>query len=582
MILKLLVNEWPQTKLSSDGPEFLAPIQNLTVNVGREAVLACSVGHLGRYKVAWVRAEDQTVLSLNSKVVTHNSRISVNHDSQHTWQLRIRQLKESDRGCYMCQINTSVLKTQEGCIDVNVPPDIVNDDTSGDLSVLEGENTTLWCKAIGHPTPRIAWRREDGHPIIVRKGHKEIVEVDIYNGSNLHFWRLDRKQMGAYLCIASNDVPPAVSKRIALSVNFAPVIKVPNQLLGAPLNTDVQLECYVEAFPNTINYWLKNRGEMLLNGDEVLFGKNDYQVKDARVGTVSYNKEFLQEFSVIYRKYNRTTKAINITILSKVDLISRYIIENVEVFKRYGNEFKMTAMKLSYKWCNLYNYNIAGLSTSSDCGRIACPIRKNIRQMMCNWIPDFSRLPPFIPDGEYLLVNNVSYRNQYLLEFNYFVTVYRKNDYHIKDIRIDTVTYNKKFLQEFTVVYRKHNRTTKTINATILSKVDLIDKYIIENLEVFKRYGNEFKMTSIKLSYKFCNLYNHNIAGLSTSECGTFSCPIRKNIRQTLCNWIPDFSRLPPFVPDGEYMLLINVTYRNQYLLDLNYFGTVYRKIRIE
>jgi neurotrimin len=29
---------------------------------------------------------------------------------------------------------------------------------------------------------------------------------------------------------------------------------------------EVQLECYVEAFPNTINYWVKNRGEMLLNG----------------------------------------------------------------------------------------------------------------------------------------------------------------------------------------------------------------------------------------------------------------------------------------------------------------------------
>ena len=46
----------------------------------------------------------------------------------------------------------------------------------------------------------------------------------------------------------------------------APIIKVPNQLLGAPLGTDVQLECHVEAYPNTINYWVKNRGEMLLDG----------------------------------------------------------------------------------------------------------------------------------------------------------------------------------------------------------------------------------------------------------------------------------------------------------------------------
>jgi hypothetical protein len=35
----------------------------------------------------------------------------------------------------------------------------------------------------------------------------------------MHFWRLDRRQMGAFLCIASNDVPPAVSKRIILNVN---------------------------------------------------------------------------------------------------------------------------------------------------------------------------------------------------------------------------------------------------------------------------------------------------------------------------------------------------------------------------
>lgn len=66
-----------------------------------------------------MKADDQTILSLHTRVITHNPRISVTHDDNlHTWQLHIRQLKESDRGCYMCQINTNAMKKQLGCVDV--------------------------------------------------------------------------------------------------------------------------------------------------------------------------------------------------------------------------------------------------------------------------------------------------------------------------------------------------------------------------------------------------------------------------------------------------------------------------------
>ncbi|KAJ8932937.1 hypothetical protein NQ314_014315 [Rhamnusium bicolor] len=54
-----------------------------------------------------------------------------------------------------------------------MPPDILNEDTSGDMSISEGENATLLCTAAGHPTPRITWKREDGQPILVRKGLRD-------------------------------------------------------------------------------------------------------------------------------------------------------------------------------------------------------------------------------------------------------------------------------------------------------------------------------------------------------------------------------------------------------------------------
>ena len=101
--------------------------------------------------MGWLKAKDQTILALHKRVITHNARIDVDHEEDRSvgrlaalnelrlgmgrlyrtnesmiptsndrriWQLKIRQVQESDRGCYMCQINTEEMKKQIGCIDV--------------------------------------------------------------------------------------------------------------------------------------------------------------------------------------------------------------------------------------------------------------------------------------------------------------------------------------------------------------------------------------------------------------------------------------------------------------------------------
>ena len=42
--------------------------------------------------------------------------------------------------------------------------------------------------------------------------------MDIWTGDTLEIHRVRREDMGAYLCIASNKIPPSVSKRITLVV----------------------------------------------------------------------------------------------------------------------------------------------------------------------------------------------------------------------------------------------------------------------------------------------------------------------------------------------------------------------------
>lgn len=41
------------------------------------------------------------------------------------------------------------------------------------------------------------------------------------------------------------------------------MIVVSNQLVGAPVGTDVSIDCHVETYPRAINYWIFNDGMLL-------------------------------------------------------------------------------------------------------------------------------------------------------------------------------------------------------------------------------------------------------------------------------------------------------------------------------
>ncbi|KAI8121450.1 hypothetical protein FF38_00071 [Lucilia cuprina] len=237
-----------------DLPKFGEPLQNVTVPVGREAVLQCVVDNLQTYKIAWLRVDTQTILTIQNHVITKNHRMSITHAEKRAWILRIKDVKESDKGWYMCQINTDPMKSQVGYLDVVVPPDILDYPTSTDMVVREGSNVTLKCAATGSPTPTITWRREGGEPIPIPNG----TEAVSYNGSFLTIAKVNRLNMGAYLCIASNGIPPTVSKRVMLIIHFPPMIWIQNQLVGAAIGQNITLECQSEAFPKSINYWMKN------------------------------------------------------------------------------------------------------------------------------------------------------------------------------------------------------------------------------------------------------------------------------------------------------------------------------------
>ncbi|XP_034253644.1 lachesin isoform X2 [Thrips palmi] len=265
-MLPLLLLTVPAVALTDsaaqDLPKFVGSLNNVTIAVGREALLTCVVENLSNYKVAWLQVDTQTILTIHGSVITKNHRIKVTQTDQRTWQLHIRDVRETDRGYYMCQLNTDPMKSQQGYLEVVVPPNILDDyHTSTDMVEREGHNVSMRCEATGSPPPVIIWRREDGKNIKLGNG----LEESSFEGSLLTIHRVDRLSMGAYLCIASNGVPPSVSKRLKLIVHFPPMITIPNQLVGAVQGQNLTLECISEAFPKSINYWTRN-GEIVTAG----------------------------------------------------------------------------------------------------------------------------------------------------------------------------------------------------------------------------------------------------------------------------------------------------------------------------
>uniref|UniRef100_A0A182X631 Ig-like domain-containing protein n=1 Tax=Anopheles quadriannulatus TaxID=34691 RepID=A0A182X631_ANOQN len=212
--------------------------------------------------VAWVRVDTQTILSIHHNVITQNPRISLTYNDHRSWYLHIREVEESDRGWYMCQVNTDPMRSRKGYLQVVVPPAIIESMTSNDMVVREGTNVTLNCKAKGFPEPYVMWRREDGDEMAISGEN-----VNVVDGEILHITKVSRLHMAAYLCVASNGVPPSISKRVQLRVQFPPMLSIPNQLEGAYVGQDVVLECHTEAYPASINYWTTERGDMIISGE---------------------------------------------------------------------------------------------------------------------------------------------------------------------------------------------------------------------------------------------------------------------------------------------------------------------------
>jgi len=301
-------------------PTFIGQLQNVTVSEGRDATFTCSVTNLGGHKVAWIKSDTKAILAIHYHVITNNDNLQVTHNDKDTWTLVIKNVRQKDGGEYMCQVNSVPMVSQVATLEVVIPPQISDKHSTEDLSVAEGGSAKFICSATGHPHPTIIWQKmpksqKDRAKIRFHdKKGKEVHQKRVH-GEVLELQKVSREDMGTYLCIAKNNVPPAVSKNFKLTVNFDPQIEVRNQVVGAPVGTEIILRCSIQASPKPMTFWMRKEGAMIVpsmkyNISEVSL--NDYHfVSTLHIKSLNKN-DFAQYVCVAKNTIGKSEEMIKI------------------------------------------------------------------------------------------------------------------------------------------------------------------------------------------------------------------------------------------------------------------------------
>ncbi|XP_033749134.1 protein amalgam-like isoform X2 [Pecten maximus] len=226
----------------------------ITVNIiaGYTAVLPCTVKNKDpRTRVLWI-GPSGVLLTMNKDTRTTDERISLRSPYEDDWNLRIEQVKYSDRGDYKCKLATSPAQVKVATLNVLLSPKILTEYSSRDMVVREGSDLELVCNATGVPHPEITWYRKQ------KDTPNAKTNLGTGNNDRLLVTNVTRDQAGTYECVARNDVEPADTIAIKVDVQFAPEIDIGVDTLSQKVGKSTALECVITGFPMEVAVWRYN------------------------------------------------------------------------------------------------------------------------------------------------------------------------------------------------------------------------------------------------------------------------------------------------------------------------------------
>ncbi|XP_023215993.1 neogenin-like isoform X2 [Centruroides sculpturatus] len=228
-------------------PQFIATPKDIIAVEGNNVTLDCAANGNPRTRIVWLKDGITIDMAhLDSKFMI----VGIGN-------LQIENVKESDKGTYMCRAeNHEDSVDASATLEVQVPPYFGKKPQN--KYAYEKEDLEFECEIHGFPEPSVQWVK-DGD-LIIQSEYFQLI-----NGYNLRILGLVRSDMGIYQCIGSNPsgntqssaqlviLDPAEANRIS-----APqFIATPKDIIAVEGN-NVTLDCAANGNPRTRIVWLKD------------------------------------------------------------------------------------------------------------------------------------------------------------------------------------------------------------------------------------------------------------------------------------------------------------------------------------
>lgn len=251
-------DEYGESSVSGVEPNFDVPIINVTVVEGQSAVLPCSVDGMTNQKIVWL-APNKAPITMENKRIYDDTRFNIitNNNNHKEWNLHIADIKYEDRGIFKCTINTTPVKYKDVILHVQVPPKVLEESTSRDLVVREEQSAEIVCNITGVPKPSITWFVK-----YIFTNDQRKIELDAV-GTSIRINNTTRLSDAEYECVGENGIPPPISKKIILNIEFKPKVRIINPRLGQMQGRETMLDCIVEANPQATITWYKEGNKVV-------------------------------------------------------------------------------------------------------------------------------------------------------------------------------------------------------------------------------------------------------------------------------------------------------------------------------